>query len=211
MKTKSYEQVTEQTIIAVKKYLLKHGKGYYQQDLHDIINRCIDIDQLKRKLNKRADLQLWLFTKFKKNLDHCSSYDEMEEHLVMMNLLIDRYYQPLLQYKYNLLYYIIDRQDLSLEIYCLLRHLIQFKYGKLEEFIKGITVYKNISEYEYHHIASEIFLLEKQYRRAYQHLPYVEYDQSLQRFENALYNYSPRQFFQLLNIDHQQVQLLSFR
>ena len=139
------------------------------------------------------------------------SYDEMEEHLVMMNLLIDRYYQPLLQYKYNLLYYIIDRQDLSLEIYCLLRHLIQFKYGKLEEFIKGITVYKNISEYEYHHIASEIFLLEKQYRRAYQHLPYVEYDQSLQRFENALYNYSPRQFFQLLNIDHQQVQLLSFR
>ena len=112
----------------------------------------------------------------------------MENHLVMMNLLIDQYFKPLLEYKYNLFYYILERKELSIDIYCLLRHLIQLKVSKLEEFIKSVTSLKYLTEYEYHHISSEILLLEKQYKQAYNHLPYIEYDESIQRFEKALYN-----------------------
>ena len=162
MKVRSYEQVIDKSIMEVKMYLLMHSQGYYQQDIHDIMNSAIDIYQLKRKLNKRQDIQLWLFSEIKKSIDCSESYDEIEQHLIMMNLLIHRYYKPLLEYKYNLFYYILQRQDLTIDIYCLLRHLIQFKPSQLNEFIKSMTVLKQISEYEYHHISSEILLLEKQ-------------------------------------------------
>lgn len=207
MNTRNYEQVIDKSIIDVKRYLLKHSQGYYQQDIHDIMNTSIDVSILKKKLNKRADIQLWLFTEIKKTIDQCLSYDDMEEHLIMMNLLISRYYRPLLEYKYRLFYYILDGSHLSLEIYCLLRHLIDYRKTNLEQFIKSIAVYQLYGEDEFHHLASEIYLLEQKYKQAYRHLPYVSFDRSLQRFERALYNYSPLQFEKLFF----KQPLLSFR
>lgn len=197
MKTRSYEQVTDKSIIDVKRYLLQHSKGYYQQDIHDIMNSCIDVATLKRKMNKRADIQLWLFSQIKKQIDQSINYDDMENHLIMMNLLIAQDYPPLLEYKYRLFYYILDGSHLSLDIYCLLRHLINYRKTRLEEFIKSIAVYQLFDDDQFHHLASEIYLLEQKYRQAYRHLPYVALDPSLQRFEQALYNYSPMQFEKL--------------
>ena len=211
MKVRSYEQVIDKSIMEVKMYLLIHSQGYYQQDIHDIMNSAIDIYQLKRKLNKRQDIQLWLFSEIKKSIDCSESYDEIEQHLIMMNLLIHRYYKPLLEYKYNLFYYILQRQDLTIDIYCLLRHLIQFKPSQLNEFIKSMTVLKQISEYEYHHISSEILLLEKQYKQAYLHLPYIQFDESLSRFQKALYNYSPYKYEKLMEKGELSLQLLPVR
>lgn len=211
MKVRSYEQVIDKSIMEVKMYLLMHSQGYYQQDIHDIMNSAIDIYQLKRKLNKRQDIQLWLFSEIKKSIDRSESYDEIEQHLIMMNLLINRYYKPLLEYKYNLFYYILQRQDLTIDIYCLLRHLIQFKPSQLNEFIKSMTVLKQISEYEYHHISSEILLLEKQYKQAYLHLPYIQFDESLSRFQKALYNYSPYKYEKLMKKGELSLQLLPVR
>lgn len=197
MKLRNYEQVTDKSIVEVKRYLLDHSQGCYQQDIYDIMNASIDIASLKRKLNKRDDIKLWLFSQIKKQIDQSQDYDDMEYHLVMMNLLISQYYQPLLEYKYRLFYYILDGSELSLEIYCLLRHLIHFRRTRMEQFIKSIAVYRLFDEKQFHHLASEIYLLEQRYRQAYQHLPYVAFDSSLQRFECALYNYSPMQFEKL--------------
>lgn len=61
MVVKSYEQMTDVSIMEVKTYLLIHSDGIYQQDIYDLMNTCIDVFQLKRKLNKRKDIQLWLF------------------------------------------------------------------------------------------------------------------------------------------------------
>ncbi|MGN1181524.1 MAG: hypothetical protein ACI4SR_00845 [Faecalibacillus sp.] len=211
MKIRSYEQVTDKSIIEIKMYLIMHSQGVYQQDIHDIMNASIDVYQLKRKLNKRHDIQLWLFSEIKKSIDDSQSYDEIENHLIMMNLLIDQYYKPLLEYKYNLFYYILKRKEFTIDIYCLLRHLIKYKAIKLDEFIKSITALKTISEYDYHHISSEILLLEKQYRHAYLHLPYIEFDQSLKKFEKALYNYSPYKFQRLIQSDDLSLQILPVR
>lgn len=211
MKIRSYEQAVDKSIMEVKMYLLIHSYGYYKQDIHDIMNSCIDVYSLKRKLNKRHDIQLWLFSEIKRSIDKSLTYDEMENHLIMMNLLIDSYFKPLLEYKYNLFYYITERRELSIDIYCLLRHLIQFKVSKLDEFIKSVTVLKQLSEYQYHHISSEILLLEKRYKQAYKHLPYIDYDESIQRFEKALYNYSPSLFEKLFYQKSLSYQLLPVR
>lgn len=115
MVVKSYEQMTDVSIMEVKTYLLIHSDGIYQQDIYDLMNTCIDVSQLKRKLNKRKDIQLWLFSNIKRYIDCCLSYNEMEYHLVMMNLLINQHFKPLVEYKYNLFYYILDHSDFNIK------------------------------------------------------------------------------------------------
>ena len=75
MFARSYEQMTDVSIMEVKTYLLIHSEGVYQQDIYDLMNKCLDVSQLKRKLNKRKDLQLWLFTTIKR-YGISSYYDE---------------------------------------------------------------------------------------------------------------------------------------
>ena len=142
MVVKSYEQMTDVSIMEVKTYLLIHSDGIYQQDIYDLMNTCIDVFQLKRKLNKRKDIQLWLFSNIKRYIDCCLSYNEMEYHLIMMNLLINQHFKQLVEYKYNLFYYILDHSDFNIEIYCLVRHLLTFKMNQLNQVILGMTHYK---------------------------------------------------------------------
>ena len=118
MFARSYEQMTDVSIMEVKTYLLIHSEGVYQQDIYDLMNKCLDVSQLKRKLNKRKDLQLWLFTTIKRYIDCSLSYNEMEYHLIMMNILIHQHFCPLVEYKYNLFYYILDKSSFNLETYC---------------------------------------------------------------------------------------------
>lgn len=108
----------------------------------------------------------------------------MEYHLVMMNLLINQHFKPLVEYKYNLFYYILDHSDFNIEIYCLVRHLLTFKMNQLNQVILGMTHYKMMSDEQMHYQASLILLLEKQYKQAYFHLPFVTIDESFKRFEN---------------------------
>ena len=122
------------------------------------MNTCIDVFQLKRKLNKRKDIQLWLFSNIKRYIDCCLSYNEMEYHLVMMNLLINQHFKPLVEYKYNLFYYILDHSDFNIEIYCLVRHLLTFKMNQLNQVILGMTHYKMMSDEQMHYQASLILL-----------------------------------------------------
>ena len=193
MVVKSYEQMTDVSIMEVKTYLLIHSTGIYQQDIYDLMNTCIDVFQLKRKLNKRKDIQLCLFSNIKRYIDFFLSYNEIEYHLVMMNLLVE--------YKYNLFYYILDHSDFNIEIYCLVRHLLTFKMNQLNQVILGMTHYKMMSDEQMHYQASLILLLEKQYKQAYFHLPFVTLDEAFKRFEKSLYNYSPYRYEMLYHKD----------
>ena len=201
MFARSYEQMTDVSIMEVKTYLLIHSEGVYQQDIYDLMNKCLDVSQLKRKLNKRKDLQLWLFTTIKRYIDCSLSYNEMEYHLIMMNILIHQHFRPLVEYKYNLFYYILDKSSFNLETYCLLRHLLTFKMNQLNKVILGMTNYKMLSDEQTHYYASLILLLEKQYKQAYLHLPFTTIDESFKRFEKSLYNYSPYRYEMLYHKD----------
>ena len=189
MFARSYEQMTDVSIMEVKTYLLIHSEGVYQQDIYDLMNTCIE------------DLQLWLFTTIKRYIDCSLSYNEMEYHLIMMNILIHQHFRPLVEYKYNLFYYILDHSDFNIEIYCLVRHLLTFKMNQLNQVILGMTHYKMMSDEQTHYQASLILLLEKQYKQAYFHLPFVTLDEAFKRFEKSLYNYSPYRYEMLYHKD----------
>ena len=86
MKTQSYEKVIDKDIVDVKRYLLDISESYWMQDIHDIVNKSMDIKIIKKKINKRKDLQLVIFSKIKKLIDKSVSLSEMENHLVFMNI-----------------------------------------------------------------------------------------------------------------------------
>ena len=46
-----------------------------------------------------------------------------------------------------------------------------------------------------------MILLEKQYKQAYFHLPFVTLDEAFKRFEKSLYNYSPYRYEMLYHKD----------
>ena len=176
MKIKSYEKVIDKDIIAVKSYLLKIGESYWKQDLDDVINSSIDMRIIRNKINKRKDLQLLIFSKIKRLIDDSVDFDEMEDHLIFMNILLNAHYQPLLTYKYNLLNYIIDKGGFSVETYCLIRHLVNFNEKIIESLIDALANRLNLDFERYHYLASYILLLEKEYKKAYLHLEYITID-----------------------------------
>ena len=50
MVVKSYEQMTDVSIMEVKTYLLIHSDGIYQQDIYDLMNTCIDFFQILKDI-----------------------------------------------------------------------------------------------------------------------------------------------------------------
>ena len=96
MKKQSYQKVIDKDIIEVKQYLLDISEGYWMQDIHDLINISMDVKIIRKKLMRRKDLELAVFSKIKKLIDQAQGLNEMENHLIMMNLLLDKHYSCLL-------------------------------------------------------------------------------------------------------------------
>ena len=199
MKVRSYQSVVEKNIVDVKRYLLQISEGYWLQDIHDIVNSSFEIKSIKKKINKKKNLQLIVFSKIKKLVDDSTCFDEIEYHLVFMNILLDKYYQPLLVYKYKLLNYIIENAGFCITTYCLIRHLIKYDEKILESFIETLSSRLNLSVERYHYLASYILLLEGCYKKAYLHLEYVTMDEYLKSFIPELRNYSWRLYRKYYN------------
>ena len=199
MKVRSYQSVVEKNIEDVKRYLLQISEGYWLQDIHDIVNSSFEIKSIKKKINKKKNLQLIVFSKIKKLVDDSTCFDEIEYHLVFMNILLDKYYQPLLVYKYKLLNYIIENAGFCITTYCLIRHLIKYDEKILESFIETLSSRLNLSVERYHYLASYILLLEGCYKKAYLHLEYVTMDEYLKSFIPELRNYSWRLYRKYYN------------
>lgn len=189
----SYEQQMDKTITEVKMYILLLV-GNHQQDIYDIVNRSLDTKQLQRKIMKRQDLALLIFTKIKKALDEAESLAVLEEHLVYLNILLDPLFPPVVRYKYNLFQYIVLYQDFTIQSYVILRHLLKFELRNLEEFIIYMCERSHKSVEEYHYLASEIYCIEHLYDDAYSHLTHVVFDEHLQKYKFSLYQYSPYKF-----------------
>ena len=199
MKVLSYQNVDKKNIVDVKRYLLQISEGYWLQDIHDIVNSSFEIKSIKKKINKKKNLQLIVFSKIKKLVDDSTCFDEIEYHLVFMNILLDKYYQPLLVYKYKLLNYIIENAGFCITTYCLIRHLIKYDEKILESFIETLSSRLNLSVERYHYLASYILLLEGCYKKAYLHLEYVTMDEYLKSFIPELRNYSWRLYRKYYN------------
>ena len=77
MVVKSYEQMTDVSIMEVKTYLLIHSDGIYQQDIYDLMNTCIDVFQLNRTLSiQYIDPFQYKTTSHTQELDHTPPYKD---------------------------------------------------------------------------------------------------------------------------------------
>lgn len=198
MKQANYEQATNKSIMETKLYLLSLAKGPLQQEIHDIVNTSIDNQTLQRKLSKRKDITLFIFSKIKKALDKATQLEEFEEHLVYMNILINRHFKPMLLYKYNLFQDIIKVSSFTSDTYCILRHLIQWKKKQLPDFIQYISDRLHIEEEPYHAFATSIYCIEGQYKLAYKHLTFIELDYRLEPYRQRLYHYSIYKYYKVI-------------
>ena len=102
----SYWQVVDRDIIDVKRYLLTVCEDI--DEVHDLVNQSMDIYILKKKIAKNKELEILVFTRIKRLIDRAVSLQEMEYDLVMMNLLIEQHFYPLLIYKYKLVNHILQ-------------------------------------------------------------------------------------------------------
>lgn len=189
---KSYWQAVDLDIVEVKRYILKVCNDI--QKIHDLVNKSMDISILKKKIAKDKELELLVFTRIKRKIDRASSFDEMEKDLVMMNLLLDQHFYPLLVYKYKLVKHILDLGGFTVETYCLLRHLIKFSPKIIESFVLAICNRQHLSSERYYYLTCNILLLEKQYKKVYHYFKYISIDEKIERYLPALYNYNPRMY-----------------
>lgn len=185
----SYQEVTDKRIDEVKDYLYQIASKNYQ--FLDAIEYTMDIKEIKRIINKNKGYQVYLFMVIKNQIDHVQTYEDFENHLIMLNLLFGLDFKTLNKYKYNLFTYILDKFPRNLDTYCLLRHLIDFKNFLL--FVENLYV----GNQNYHYLMSEVLLLERKYKEAFEHVKYVGLDNELSRYKHVLYNYSPRNYHKL--------------
>lgn len=194
MKTKNYHQVTDKSIMEVKQYLLAIAPNH--QDVDDIVNSSMDIYEIKKNLHKNAKLELAVFSKIKACLDQSQDFDEMEHHLIFLNLIFYQHFHPVRLYEYRLFQYIMDHQALTLETYCIMRHLIEFKGKVLPEFILYLCSKMEV-EGATDLLIAEVLCLEHEYRYVYPYLQNIDLD-DLGIFQKGLYHYSPYKYHRVL-------------
>lgn len=210
MKKQRYQKVTNKSIVEVKGYVLNMDFGEVSQEIWDIVNTSIDAYILRKKIMQRKDIALILFHKIKKAIDNADSYEEIEEHLVYMNILLDNRFLPVTRYQYNLFWLIVSQQALTPETYCLLRHLIKYSEKQLPTFIDYLHQKLEMSVKTYHQVATAIFCIEQCYRQAYRHLSYIGWDDSLLEYQKGLENHSPYKFYMLTKTKKQHHLQLEF-
>ena len=203
----SYWCVYDQDIISVKRYLLKLCDDI--QDVHDLINQSMDLHMLKRKISKNKEIEILVFTRIKRLIDRVSSFEAMEYHLIMMNILIDQHFYPLLVYKYKLLNHILELGGFSVEIYCLLRHLIKYSPKVIEPFVLSVCQKLNFSQDKYYYLICRILLLEKEYKKVYHYFKYVSIDDEIERYLPALYNYNSRLYRKYAKMMYVPIELIN--
>lgn len=186
----NYWEAVDRDIVDVKRYLLIVGEDI--DEIHELVNQSMDLYILKKKIAKNKELEILVFTRIKRLIDQAISLPEIEDNLVMMNLLIDQNFYPLLVYKYKLLNHILELGGFSIEIYCLLRHLIKFSPKIIEPFVLSVSNRLNLSQEKYYYLICSILLLEKEYKKVYHYFKYISIDEKIARYLPSLYNYSPR-------------------
>lgn len=198
MKQRDYYLVTDKSIIEVKMFVLSFVEGTLKQDIHDIINSSIDIHNLQKRIMKRKDIALYIFTCIKKQIDIAETFIEMEEYLIYMNLLLDSCFKPVLSYKYNLFQYILTKGAFTIDTYCILRHLISWNKKQLPNFLEYMKNRLYINEEQFHLLATTIYCMEQNYKLAYKHLSYIEFDYSLEMYRHSLQCYSPYKYYKII-------------
>lgn len=183
---KDYKTLVEVTEVEVKKYLLKIN---HNSKIEDKLYDCMSGHQLYHLLQD-TKIHEYIYQQAINALYQTKNYDELEYHLIMINHLFNdnRFYKIKKD-----LFEKITRKQVTLDEYCIIRHLIDMKHLHFEYVIKLL--------HQQHHVEAEecarICLLENQYHLAYEFLKQLDMC-SNEAMLDLLRSYSLRDYLSLM-------------
>ena len=160
---RGYKTVTEVSLLKEKKYLLNLClSGRIQYSLY----QCFHIKQLKKIINNQ-DINREFFHQALLALYQCQDFESLEEHLIMMN---KYFHYPKYEKIKKQLFQKICKTKITIQEYCVLRHLVHFESISFEYFIQELHVYYGVDNLE----CAKICLLEDHSHLAYEYLKQLD-------------------------------------
>lgn len=160
---KDYNTVVEVSLLKEKNYLLDLcTKGRVQSSLH----QCFTIKELK-KIVSHPQMNKELYKQAILSLYQSKNFESMEEQLIMMNKYFC--YQEFKVIKEELFQKICER-GITINEYCVLRHLVDFNNISFECFIEYLHSQYMISDLD----CAKICLLEDESHLAYEYLKQLD-------------------------------------
>jgi len=154
-----HKSAKERTFQEVKNYFMSICKN---EEIEVEIFKCIKKKELL-KLFEDQHIQKSLFIYALQALYHSSNYDELENNIVMMNKFFD--YQSYKDVK-QILFDKLMKKDISVDEYCVIRHLIPFSKGNFENIVNILYSQYGTDALE----CAKICLIEDEYHLAYHYL-----------------------------------------
>lgn len=180
------DEIMRQDYQTLNHITLGQKKDYIQkicqdQQLLQLINECMTIQSFENMMNYQ-EINKKLFIYALHALYQSSDYDQLEYHLMMMNGLFQ--YQSYTDLKKQL-FTKICKKTITINEYCVLRHLIDFQNTSFAHFIHVLHENYEVELQE----CAKMCLLEDQYHLAYQYLKLLP-DCSDQNLLDLLCSYS---------------------
>jgi len=196
MKRISYKEVTNVSIQNIKKFALaialKRGDYYVIKK----VNMAVSLEQIKRLLVKDIELTDYFLKQSISCLENAETFEEFETIIVYMNILLPNNNNRFIEFKSNLYWWIINQIDgvFRYEHYAIIRHLKKLSRSKRKELIESIWQLLDKQNEQYHKCCLEIYLVEEDYENAYQHIPYIQIDKTLEHYKPLLMEYDSKEY-----------------
>lgn len=181
-----YQTLSHVTLGQKKKYL---NKIIQDQGILGMVNDCMTIQSFENFINEVA-MNKKIFVYALHALYQSSDYDQLEYHLIMMNALF--HYQSFTDLKKQL-FTKISKKTITINEYCVIRHLIDFQATSFSQLIQTLYVRYEVEPQE----CAKICLLEDQYHLAYQYLKLLP-DCQDQKLLDLLCSYSIYDYVSLM-------------
>lgn len=160
---KDYKTVTRVSILQQKEFLLKICQ---KEDITEYLCQCMTKKQIKDILSY-PNIHAYLLQRAIETLYQVQNYEDMEYVLFMMNSLFHD--QEYIEIKKSL-FLKLFKQHTTLEIYCVLRHLIYLPQGTFPMFVEQL--HRNGSSLLE---CAKFCLIEDNYHLAYEYLQKLDY------------------------------------
>ncbi len=190
---KNYQSAIDKSIIEVKTYLLNNLSKQQLNNYAYLIHSSYSVKDLRRNINRNAKVQLAIFSLIKCRLNAATRYDELEEELVYLNLLIERNFKPALDYKFSLTSTLINNFRFDENLVMIIRHLVKYRISIVDELVEYFGKRQGISVYEAEKIRIKVYLAEGEYLKAYKAVDRVRID-SLGTWSDRLQKISPLRY-----------------
>lgn len=160
---KDYKTLVEVTEGEVKTYLLKIN---HNSKIEDRLYECMKGSQLYQLL-QNPKIYEYIYQQAINALYQTKNYDELEYHLIMINHLFNdkRFYKIKKD-----LFEKLTRKTITLDEYCIIRHVIDMKHLHFEYVMKLLHQQHHVNAKE----CARICLLENQPHLAYEYLKQLD-------------------------------------